>query len=337
MTASGYVAIVVGALVTMLVQSSSVVVSTLTPLAGVGVVTLERVYPMMLGANLGTTSTAILAAFSATGDRFEPTFQIALCHMFFNVTGILIWYPIPLMRKVPMGLARFLGRTTARYRWFAFAYLIVMFFLLPMLIFVLSLPGWWLLASVLIPVILLAFAIGVINTLQNKRPHWLPHRLRNWHFLPRWCRSLEPLDRGMTSLISKCNCCGCCDAVVDGNSYSASDLSIEKDKQINKLNELCVLQMEDVLVNAQDGSDVGARNSVNPNNNKQRGDDTTRSTSSLTSDSKQNTNNNSAAGRSAMTSSTESLSSDRGRRHLFHMKPYGSEASLSSVTFESNV
>ena len=74
-------AIVVGCIVTILVQSSSVVVSVLTPLAGVGAVTLDRVFPMMVGANLGTTSTAMLAAFSASGNRIAPTFQIALCHL----------------------------------------------------------------------------------------------------------------------------------------------------------------------------------------------------------------------------------------------------------------
>ena len=153
---TGYVAMLVGALVTVLVQSSSVVSSALTPLVGIGFVTVERVYPMMLGANIGTTSTAILAAFAATGDRIVPSFQIAMCHLFFNLSGILIWYPVPVMRRVPIRISVFLGDTTAKYRWFAFLYLIVMFFLLPVTVFLLSLPGLWLLLSVLIPCILIS-------------------------------------------------------------------------------------------------------------------------------------------------------------------------------------
>ena len=44
---------VVGAGLTVLVQSSSVFTSTLTPLAGTGLVTLDRVYPLTLGSNIG--------------------------------------------------------------------------------------------------------------------------------------------------------------------------------------------------------------------------------------------------------------------------------------------
>lgn len=54
---TGYVAIVVGAVMTLLLQSSSVFTSTLTPLVGMGVVRIERMYPLTLGSNVGTTGT----------------------------------------------------------------------------------------------------------------------------------------------------------------------------------------------------------------------------------------------------------------------------------------
>merc|ERR1712066_323124 len=47
---TGYLAMLLGAGLTVLVQSSSVFTSTLTPLAGAGLVTLERVYPLTLGS-----------------------------------------------------------------------------------------------------------------------------------------------------------------------------------------------------------------------------------------------------------------------------------------------
>lgn len=53
----GYVAILVGCLMTILVQSSSVFTSALTPLAGIGVISIERIYPLTLGSNIGTTTT----------------------------------------------------------------------------------------------------------------------------------------------------------------------------------------------------------------------------------------------------------------------------------------
>ena len=126
---------------TVLVQSSSVFTSTLTPLVGMGLVSIERVYPLTLGSNIGTTFTGILASLSGPAKTLKYSLQIALCHTLFNVSGILIWYPVPYLRKMPIQMARFLGDKTANYRWFAIFYLIALFFLLPIIIFAISFLG----------------------------------------------------------------------------------------------------------------------------------------------------------------------------------------------------
>ena len=244
---TGYLAILVGAGVTILVQSSSVVASALTPLVGVGLVTVERVFPMMLGANIGTTSTALLAAFATSGDKLVSAFQIALCHLFFNLTGIIIWYPIPFMRRVPIRLARFLGRVTSRYRWFAFMYILIMFFIAPLIVFGLSIPGWYILAIVGIPFILLLLTIAIINILQNHKPHWLPVRMRTWDFLPEPLRSLAPLDRQITKLITFCSCCKCCASLTqeDKDYLESSSFALENTDNRNMENQHKKLPLQD--------------------------------------------------------------------------------------------
>lgn len=193
---------VIGAVITFLVQSSSVFTSTLTPLVGMGVISLERVYPLTLGSNIGTTTTALIAALAASDDMLQATLQIALVHLFFNITGILLYYPIPFMR-FPIPMAKFLGNETAKYRWFAIIYLVGMFFLLPGIVLGLSFAGTVALLCVGIPVLIILIAIAVIKTLQSKKPSWLPKGMRTWKWLPVWCRSLEPYDRQF----AKCACC----------------------------------------------------------------------------------------------------------------------------------
>ena len=61
----------VGACLTIIVQSSSVFTSTLTPLAGVGLVSFEQAYPLTLGSNIGTTTTSFLAALASKGNEKE--------------------------------------------------------------------------------------------------------------------------------------------------------------------------------------------------------------------------------------------------------------------------
>ena len=126
---NGYLAILIGAGITVLVQSSSITTSTLTPLVGMGVLQLEQMYPLTLGANIGTTATALMA--SMVSDSVD-SLQVALAHLFFNITGIVIWYPLPFMRRVPMNAARKLGKATRVWRGFPIVYIIVMFFLFPL-------------------------------------------------------------------------------------------------------------------------------------------------------------------------------------------------------------
>ncbi|XP_047655287.1 sodium-dependent phosphate transport protein 2B [Phacochoerus africanus] len=208
---TGYLAILVGTGMTFIVQSSSVFSSTLTPLAGIGVISIERMYPLMLGANIGTTTTAILAALASPGDTLKSALQIALCHFFFNVTGIVLWYPIPFAR-LPVFLAKWLGNISSKYRWFAIVYLGFFFFLTPLTVFGLSQAGWPVLVGVGVPIVFLILLVLFIKLLQSRCPRALPQKLQNWKFLPLWMRSLEPWDKVITALGRCCGkrCCCCC-------------------------------------------------------------------------------------------------------------------------------
>ncbi|XP_069116619.1 sodium-dependent phosphate transport protein 2B-like [Argopecten irradians] len=209
---TGYLAIIVGCGLTILVQSSSIFTSAMTPLVGVGVISIERMYPLTLGSNIGTTTTGILAALTQDADKIRESLQLAFCHLFFNISGILLFYPLPFTR-FPIDLAKFLGMETSKYRWFAILYLIFMFFLLPLFVFGLSLAGWQVMAGVLIPLAAIIVTICLIKVIQKKKPSILPKFLRNWKFLPLCCRSLEPIDRVLQLCV--CKSVKCCSAGAD--------------------------------------------------------------------------------------------------------------------------
>jgi sodium-dependent phosphate cotransporter len=124
---SGVAGIAVGAGITAIIQSSSVTTSLLVPLAGAGIVKLEKVFPVTLGANVGTTITALLA--SLAGDSRGLT--IALVHLLFNVTGILLIYPFRPIRRIPLRLARGLADAAVRSRRNAIIFVIGLFYALP--------------------------------------------------------------------------------------------------------------------------------------------------------------------------------------------------------------
>jgi len=160
---NGYLSMGIGAALTILVQSSSITTSVLTPLVGVGVLPLEAMYPLTLGANIGTTVTALLA--SMVSDSIE-SLQVALAHLFFNIIGIFIFYPIPFMRRIPLNGARILGRLTRFWRGFPLLYIAMMFFIIPLFFLGLSAlftqhtKGWTVLGAmvVIICLVLMAWA-----------------------------------------------------------------------------------------------------------------------------------------------------------------------------------
>ncbi len=99
-----------GMVTTASVQSSSATTSLVVPLAGTGVLTLRQIFPYTLGANIGTTITAILASFS-TGNPAAVT--VAFAHLSFNILGILIYYPL---KALPIWLATKAGELASRSR-----------------------------------------------------------------------------------------------------------------------------------------------------------------------------------------------------------------------------
>jgi solute carrier family 34 (sodium-dependent phosphate cotransporter) len=126
-------AVAAGFAMTVMVQSSSITTSVMIPLVGAGVVTLERLFPLTIGANLGTTVTAMLAAL-ATGNA--TAISVAFSHVLFNAVGAGVLYPLPWVRRIPLALARGLGALASRRRWLAAVYVLVVFFGIPLLLLV---------------------------------------------------------------------------------------------------------------------------------------------------------------------------------------------------------
>ena len=126
---SGIVAILLGTIITISVQSSSITTSVLVPLAASGVLTLENIYPVTLGANVGTTVTALLASL-ATGNPAAVT--VAIVHTLFNVSGILVFYPLQVLRELPIRLAIGLADLAADRRTMAVGYAVGMFIVVPL-------------------------------------------------------------------------------------------------------------------------------------------------------------------------------------------------------------
>ncbi len=127
--------IMVGIMVTALVQSSSVTTSLIVPMAAAGILTLEQVFPFTLGANLGTTATAMLASLAIVSTGNMGGVTIAFAHLTFNIFGMAIFYP---MRFIPIGLAREMGKRTMENRFFPLLYVILIFFYLPSICIYLS-------------------------------------------------------------------------------------------------------------------------------------------------------------------------------------------------------
>ena len=114
-----------GLVLTIVVQSSSVSTSLAVPIAGVGMLGLHKLYPYILGANIGTTFTALLASI-VTGSPLAVT--VALEHFLFNCFGSALMYPL---RSIPIKLSIWLSELAMKSRFVPFLYLGIVFYIIP--------------------------------------------------------------------------------------------------------------------------------------------------------------------------------------------------------------
>ena len=116
-----------GIILTIMVQSSSITTSTIVPLAGAGVVRLHQLYPFTIGANVGTTVTALLASLTLNVTAMVAGFA----HLFFNIFGIVLIFLNPLLKNIPLDLADWLSEKAVENRFIPLFYLVLFFFILP--------------------------------------------------------------------------------------------------------------------------------------------------------------------------------------------------------------
>ena len=132
---AGAGAFLVGLVMTIAVQSSSITTSILVPLVAAGVLTLRNAFPVTLGANIGTTVTALLASIAADS---SDALVIALAHVTFNILGILIFYPWPRLRRIPIMLAERTGEAAVKRKSVVAVYVIGLFIVAPVAILLIS-------------------------------------------------------------------------------------------------------------------------------------------------------------------------------------------------------
>jgi len=125
-----------GILLTFLVQSSSITTSITVPLVGAGILTVTQIFPFVVGSNIGTTMTAIIAALVLSSGGTAAgiaALKVAFAHLFFNLYGTILFLPIRPLRNIPIKLAHKLGDLAVKNRGYAFGYVIGTFFVLPLI------------------------------------------------------------------------------------------------------------------------------------------------------------------------------------------------------------
>lgn len=82
--------VLAGMLLTAAIQSSSASVGILQALTSTGHVTYGIAFPIIMGQNIGTCITAIISSFGTN----KNAKRAAMCHLFFNVIGTVVWLSV---------------------------------------------------------------------------------------------------------------------------------------------------------------------------------------------------------------------------------------------------
>ncbi|MCT1450849.1 Na/Pi symporter [Corynebacterium sp. p3-SID1194] len=122
-----------GALITALVQSSSTTTALTVPLAASGKFQVRTLFPFVVGANIGTTMTGLIAAFAATGTEAEAAMAGALVHTLFNFFSAILILGIPFLRDLPPKCSDWLAGLAEKNKLYVFIYIGGVFFAIPLL------------------------------------------------------------------------------------------------------------------------------------------------------------------------------------------------------------
>jgi solute carrier family 34 (sodium-dependent phosphate cotransporter) len=126
----GAMGILLGIGITVAVQSSTITTSILVPLVAAGILSLPSAYPITVGANVGTTITALLASLAVL--RPEGL-TIALVHTLFNLSAMAFIFPVRQVRMIPVRLAEWIAALAVRRRVVVLVYGLGLFLVLPLL------------------------------------------------------------------------------------------------------------------------------------------------------------------------------------------------------------
>ena len=120
---NAFISLVFGIIFTAIVQSSSITTSIIIPLVGAGVLTIEQIFPYTLGANIGTTITALLAALTLS---VPAAMTVAISHLTFNVFGIVLIYPIKIVPiSIVKVIAAFVSKSKRHFLMFLVIYIVL--------------------------------------------------------------------------------------------------------------------------------------------------------------------------------------------------------------------
>lgn len=118
-----------GMVTTAAIRSSTITTSVVVPIVAKKIASLKQAAPFIMGANVGTTITAFIAA--SMNSNTSSGISIAITHFLFNFIGVLIFFPIGVLRKIPIELANALGKLTLRFRLAGFVFILLIFFFIP--------------------------------------------------------------------------------------------------------------------------------------------------------------------------------------------------------------
>jgi len=166
--------------------------------------------------------------------------KVAFTHLFFNLWGIIIWFIIPKMRRIPIQMAKWMGNITARYRWFAVFYILSAFLIVPGILLALGSAGWKVMFGILFPFCIFAIALAIIFYLRKKKPEILPKYFAKFYWLPSWCSMKN-------SLLARCH------EKQLSKAQKREQAESERQNQSERTNiiDLCYMMLGDVKMSNQ--------------------------------------------------------------------------------------
>ena len=176
---TGCLFILLSVITVIIFQNNLVLLCICMILTANGFLSVNRYYEILVGSNIGGAIALLIFAQDTSEVGYPAAMSLAISNIIFHTFGFIAWYPIPVIRRQPIKFSKAIATSAAAYRWFAILFILLIYAIVPLLLYGLCLASGFVIIPIGLPFVIILLFVMIVNVMQSKCPAYLPKTFKD--------------------------------------------------------------------------------------------------------------------------------------------------------------